>query len=65
MCGEVEDSSSDNHLEGDDPKKEAVTILTSPLLLGSHIVFSHLVLRQHRLHLGDLHVQQEGSQEGF
>lgn len=36
---------------------------TGPLLLDSHIVFSHLCLRQHQLHIQHLQIQQEQRQE--
>ena len=69
---EVEDSSSDNHFKGDDPKKEvghdydfSFHHSIVPLLLGIRRVFSHLALGQYQLRLGDLQIQQKQSREVF
>lgn len=66
ICVKLEDSSSDNNLKGGDPKMEVghdLTSLSNTRQL-HFIVFSHLVLRQHQLHLGDLQIQQMQSREG-
>ena len=60
-CDKVENYSSNNHLEGYDPEKKVGHNFdfychhsTAPVLFCSHIVFPHLTLHQHWLHLQDL-----------
>ncbi|XFF78504.1 hypothetical protein AB1E18_004723 [Capra hircus] len=69
---EVEDSSPDNHLKGDDPKKEVRHDFDFPFHHWIVPPFStapqcslRLALGQHQLHLGDLQIQQKQSQDGF